>query len=97
MIIKPKINLMEVRDTLGHAWGFDRPLTRTELARALNLSEAHGGDYLSRVEKGSANIGGATEVAIRMMLDGALPFTLGDVIRAPKPRAPRRKATEPAL
>jgi hypothetical protein len=79
------LRLSVVRDRLGRSWGLDRALTYAELARALSLAPT-GGEYLSRVEKGKANLGGTADIALRMMLDGAVPYTMRLVVKAGYPR-----------
>jgi hypothetical protein len=80
-----------VREELGQLWGLDRSLTRIELARALNLSAKNGGDYISRMERNSETPSGAMEVAVRMMLDGGVPFTMENVVKPGYPRGAVRK------
>lgn len=84
----------EARDKLGHAWGLERPLTRAEIARALGLSPKWGGSFISKLElppeRNPPGLAGPTAVALRMMLDGARPPTMDDVIKPGYPRGPVR-------
>lgn len=80
------LTFSEIRLRLGIMWGLERPLTRMELGRALNLSEKSGGDYIARLERGNSDITGPLECALRMMLAGAIPHTMGDVVKPGYPR-----------
>ena len=82
-------DLGEVRRQLGQLWGLDRAITKTELARALKLSPGHGSDFIRKVERGAASLSGTAEVAISMMLGGARPPTMDDVIKPGYPRGSR--------
>jgi len=82
----------QIREKLGELWGLDRPITRAELARALKLSPKFGGQYVQKIERGDVKtkLSGTAEVALLMMLDGAKPPTMGDVIKPGYPRGPVR-------
>ena len=73
----------------ARAAGLDRAITKTELARALKLSPGHGSDFIRKVERGAASLSGTAEVAISMMLGGARPPTMDDVIKPGYPRGSR--------
>jgi hypothetical protein len=83
------IDVAEAREKIGRLWGLDRPITKAELARALRLSDNHGGDYIGRVEKG-ASMSGPACVAIQAMMDGWRPHNMDDVIKPGYPRGPVR-------
>lgn len=80
------LDVEAARVKLGELWGLGRPLTRAELARALLLSPQYGGDHISKLESGKANLSGPICVAIRMMLDGAVPPTMDGVVKPGYPR-----------
>lgn len=80
------MSMAEIREALGKRWGLKRALTRTELARALNLSGKNGGDYISRLEKDDKALTGPAEAAVRMMLAGAIPHTMDNVVKPGYPR-----------
>lgn len=82
------MSIAEIRHALGQKWGLDRPLTRTELGRAMNLSDKNGGDYVARLEKKGETFTSTAEVAVRMMLAGAVPHTMGSVVKPGYPRGP---------
>jgi len=82
------LDLREVRDKLGRAWGLGRPLTRVELARAIRLSEKNGGDYIGRLEKAGPIDGGPMEAAIEGWLDGGKPRNMADLITPGYPKGP---------
>lgn len=65
------IDIASVRHDLGRAYGLGRPLRKTELARLAGLEAGrHGGDFIGRLERGTAVLSGPLEIAIRMLLDG---------------------------
>lgn len=74
------------RERLGRAWGLGRQLTRAEMARALKLSDKHGGSHISKLESDSATLSGPVRTAIELMLDGGVPRHMGDVIKPGYPR-----------
>lgn len=80
------MNITELRSKIGQLWGLDRPITKAELARALRLSEKHGGDYVGRLEAGKVPINGAMQVALEALLDGWKPHNMDDVIKPGYPR-----------
>lgn len=80
------LSISKVRDDLGHLWGLERSLTRAELARALDLSPRYGGSHISKLEAGKTTLSGPIEVAIRMMLKGAVPHTMAGVVKPGYPR-----------
>jgi len=67
-------------EALGHAWGLDRPLHNSELARALRLQGRDPGQSVQAWLTGSTPVSGPVSVAIQMMLAGALPPDPMDVI-----------------
>jgi len=83
---RPPLSISEVRRELGLLWGLDRTLTKVELARALSLSPDHGADHIARLEKGKTTMSGPIEVALRMMLSGAKPHTMNNLITPGYPR-----------
>jgi DNA-binding transcriptional regulator YiaG len=80
------LNIAVARVRLGEIWGLGRPLTKQELGRALNLSPQYGGEHVAKWESGRAPVSGTAEVALRMMLNGARPHTMDDVILPGYPR-----------
>lgn len=81
-----RLDVAEAREKIGRLWGLERSLTKAELARALKLSGAHGGDYVGRLENGKVPMGGAIEVAIKAFLSGYRPDNMDDVIKPGYPR-----------
>lgn len=80
------LDIAAARVKLGEIWGLGRPITKQELGRALALSPKYGGEHVGKWETGKAPCGGTAEVAIRMMLAGARPHTMDDVILPGYPR-----------
>lgn len=80
------LDITEVRVKLGEVWGLDRPITKREMARALMLSDKYGDEHVAKMENGKTTVSGPIEVALRMMLDGAKPPTMSDVIKPGYPR-----------
>jgi hypothetical protein len=80
------LDIADVRVRLGQLWGLNRPLTKQELGRALCLSPKYGGEHIAKWENDKAPVSGTAEVAIRMMLKGAKPHTMDDVIVPGYPR-----------
>lgn len=80
------LNIADVRVRLGDIWGLGRPLTKQELGRALALSPKYGGEHVAKWESDKAPVSSTAEVAIRMMLNGAKPHTMEDVILPGYPR-----------
>jgi hypothetical protein len=80
------LDIADVRVRLGVVWGLDRPVTKRELARALHLSDKYGDEHVAKMENHKTAISGPIEVALRMMLAGARPPTMGDVIKPGYPR-----------
>lgn len=80
------LNIADVRVRLGEIWGLERPITKAELGRALGLRPKYAGEHVGKWEKGKANLPMSAEVPIRMMLNGAKPHTMDDVIVPGYPR-----------
>jgi hypothetical protein len=80
------LDIVQVRKDLGEKWGLGRPITKQELGRALALSPKYGGEHIAKIEAGKTTVSGPVEVAIRMMLKGAKPHTMADVIKPGYPR-----------
>lgn len=81
-----ELNIANVRVKLGEMWGLNRPLTKQELGRALSLSPKYGGEHIAKWESHKSPVSGTAEVALRMMLGGARPHTMDDVIVPGYPR-----------
>lgn len=64
--------VLAARVTLGHLWGFGRPLHMSELARALRLAGGNPQKTIRDIERRD-KVTGPMSVAIEMMLAGALP------------------------
>ncbi len=60
------------RATLGHLWGFGRPLHASELGRVLRLRGRDPGATVLAWEAGTP-VSGPVTVALEMMLAGAAP------------------------
>lgn len=80
------LDICDARRHIGHLWGLNRELTRMELARALRLSPKHGGDFVSKLEKGAANQSGTLIVAIQAFIDGYVPRHMASVVKPGYPR-----------
>lgn len=79
--------------TLGHAWGLERSLTNSEMGRALKLSEeTWPGSHISKLIHKQTTLSGPIEVAIGMMLDGAVPSTMQNIVKPGYPRATSKAA-----
>ena len=65
--------LQEARGRLGMIWNLGRPVSMTELGRALRLTGRDPGASIRDYERGTTQISGPLSVAIDMMLNGALP------------------------
>jgi hypothetical protein len=74
--------LTTAREKLGRLWGLKRDLRMAELGRALRLPSADPGQSIRDYENGLAKIPGPVQVAVEMMLAGALPPDGLDAIRA---------------
>lgn len=84
--------LTDAMATLGQMWGLERPLTNSEMARALKLGGPKGiwpGSHISKLVHCESTLTGPIEVAIGMMLDGAVPRSIASVV---KPGYPRKAA-----
>lgn len=74
--------LTDAMEALGPMWGLDRPLQNSEMARALRLGGRDPGRSVQDWLTGSTNITGPVQVAIKMMIAGALPpDSLDTIIR----------------
>lgn len=81
--------MINTRKKLGEMWGLERPLTRAELARALDMSPKWGGSHISKLEAEGprqAQLTGPLKVAMYLMLDGGRPRTMDGVIKPGYPR-----------
>ena len=65
--------LYTARRTLGIMWGYGRPLSNTELGRALRLRGERPGDTVKDWTDGKFQISGPVEIAIEAMLSGYRP------------------------
>ena len=72
-------DIRAARAKLGKLWGLDRPLQAAELGRVLRLKGRDPGATVLAWETGTP-ISGPVSVAIEMMLRGAKPPTLDDVL-----------------
>lgn len=84
------MDIGDAREKIGQLWGLGRAITKSELARALKLSPEHGGDFVARIEKGTASMTGPTEVAIQAFLDGYSPRHMDAIVKSSYPRGPAR-------
>lgn len=66
-------DLKTARADLGAAWGFSRPLHRSELGRALGFSKDDPGQMVRRYEDGRASIPKTIEILIALYLRGIMP------------------------
>jgi hypothetical protein len=85
------LDIADVRVRLGGVWGLDRDVTKRELARALHLSPKYGDEHVAKMENHKTAISGPIDVALRMMLAGAKPPTMADVIKPGYPRGVVRR------
>jgi hypothetical protein len=65
--------LRDARLTLGLMWGLKRPLTMTEMGRALRLQGRDVGRSIRDWERGHTPISGPVSVAVEAMLAGYRP------------------------
>jgi hypothetical protein len=65
--------VIAAKATLGRAWGLNRPLHNSELARALRLTGRDPGRSVQDWSTGQTRVSGPAAVAIEMMLAGGLP------------------------
>ena len=72
-------DVRKARATLGMMWGFDRPLHRSELGRALRLTSRDPGEAVETWERKAPT--GPASVAIELFLAGAAPPDGLDAIR----------------
>lgn len=88
--LESHVYVAQAREKLGRMWGLERSLTRAELARALDLSPKFGGSHISKLEieepKRRATLSGPVKVAMQMMLDGGVPYTMAGVVKPGYPR-----------
>lgn len=68
--------LHHARRTLGEMWGFGRPLTMFEMARALRLTGSDPAATIRDYESGKKPVSGPISVAVELMLGGARPAHL---------------------
>lgn len=68
-----RAQLIAARAKLGKMAGLDRPLSRSELGRALRLKGDKPGQSVRKWEDGSGEITGPASVAIELMLAGSAP------------------------
>lgn len=66
-------DLRQARATLGHMWGFGRPLRKVEMGRALGLSESRPGQSVTLYETGKRQISTTAAYLVSVYLSGALP------------------------
>lgn len=65
--------IIEARTKLGQMAGLDRPLSRSELGRALRLKGEEPGQSVRKWEEGSGRPSGPVTGLIELMLAGAPP------------------------
>ena len=75
--------LRDARFVLGALWGLDRPLTMTEMGRALRLQARDVGSAVRDYERGKTIISGPLSALVTLYLRGAgpvdgLPAVLGE-------------------
>lgn len=66
-------DLKAARADLGAAWGFGRPLHRSELGRACGLGPVDPGQMIRRYEDGRAAVPKTLEILITLYLRGIMP------------------------
>ena len=81
------MDIAAARVEIGKVWGLDRAITKAELGRALGLSASNGGDYVSKLESGKHKLTGTIRVCVEMLIDGATPRHMSDIIKPGYPRA----------
>jgi hypothetical protein len=72
--------LVEARAELGMAWGLGRPLFASELGRILGMGGRDPGESIRDWETGRRRMPGPAEVAVELMLAGALPQALQGLV-----------------
>ncbi len=73
--IKTGADMLAARAKLGHLWGLDRSLHRSELGRILRLNNRDPGETVANWEEGRSQ-GAAFHIAavvVEMLLGGASP------------------------
>lgn len=66
-------DITRAREVLGLAWGMDRALHCSELARVLRLGGRDPGATIRDYERGKTKISGPASVALEMLLEGGVP------------------------
>lgn len=67
-------DLRKARGTLGEMWGLGRPLTMTEMGKALGLKGSDPGATVRDYERSHTPISGPIRVAVNAMLHGYEPM-----------------------
>lgn len=66
-------DIIAAKATLGKAWGLERPLHNSEMARSLRLGGRDPGRSVEDWITGKTSVTGPVSVAIELMLAGAIP------------------------
>lgn len=66
-------DLTTARATLGHRWGYGRPLMMVELGHILRLKGRDVGATIRDWERGHTPISGPASVAVDLLLAGGVP------------------------
>jgi len=80
------LDVGEARAKIGRLWGLDRDLTKAELARALRLSPTNGGDFIGKLERGTASLSGPVYGLIEALMRKYKPPHMSDIIKPGYPR-----------
>ena len=73
--------IWEARASLGELWGLNRPITWSELGKALRLTGGNPAMSIRDYERGRTIVSGPVSVCIDLFLLGAIPPDgLGEVI-----------------
>lgn len=86
-------DVRDARGVLGFAWGYGRPLSMSELGRALQLSEANANETVKKWEAGKGPTGPAA-TAIQAWLDAAAGKPVKPRTDFVRPMGPKKKSAD---
>lgn len=80
--------IRDARRTLGIRWGLNVPLSMSQMARLVRLGGKNGSDTVRKWEEGRSDrpVSGPVSLAVELMLDGAEPADLQEILRMPAER-----------
>jgi hypothetical protein len=73
-------DIRAARGTLGALWGLGRPLSMSELGRALRLSAGRPNQTVEKWETGKAAVTGPVSVAVEALLSGWRPAHFDEIV-----------------